>query len=158
MDMSEAESANQEPFQLARINQRAARENLARNFSIAFFVVAVAAWITGAVGAQSEIDNNWKLTGFTDSSINADFQTANEKSSCSGGTVGGCARIQVVSKYDCSSVNGVANGDDDKGNAVETINTSEKNVTRGQSFVMEFDLNSIKSTHWNLTQLECVRA
>ena len=156
--MSDVQFTNQEAIDYSKENQRASRESLARFFSISFFAVALVAWIIGAAGAQSKLDNNWKLEGFTDSSINADFQTADDRGNCSNAGAGGCGLIHVVSKYDCSSVNGVATGNDDQGKVIETVKASSKDVTRGQSFYLEFDLASSKSTHWNLTQLECVRA
>ena len=156
--MTDLQNTTQDTVDYAQENHRSSRESLARFFAISFFAVALVAWIVGAVGAQSELDNNWKLDGFTDSNINAEFQTAYDKGNCSNAGAGGCGRIQVVSKYDCSSVNGVATGNDDKGNVIETVNASSKDVTRGQSFMMEFDLGSTKSTHWNVTQLRCVRA
>lgn len=137
---------------------RNSQADFPRLFITLFIIVALASWAIGAVGAQNELNNNWKLPGFTVSTLNSDFETADSKASCNNATDGGCGIIQINSKHDCSVVQATADGYDSKGKTTEIVEVSHNEVTRGVPFSLEFDLKLKSSTQWDLTQLECAEA
>jgi len=145
----------------------------ARLFLVLFLAALGIGIVVGAIqqsSAQRAITNAenqaalaasdaWKDPTYQDFSANPDFQYKNDSSStCSNSTSSaGCGIYDIISKYDCSTVNAEMQGLNQDGTVVETVKGSENDVTSGTSFTMEFDLNSSSSSKINLSSLECVK-
>ena len=142
----------------------------AKILAMLFILALIAGVIIGATQAhtsQSSIgifdtqstqtaDDSWKDPTYQDFSGNPDFQYSQDSTGqCTGGNAG-CGIYNIISKYDCTTVNGEMNGEKADGTIVETAKATASDVFGGNSFSMEFDLNSSASTNVRLSSLECI--
>lgn len=101
----------------------------------------------------------WKDPTYQDFTANPDFQyKIDSASTCSSNSgSAGCGIYDIISKYDCSTVNAEMQGMKADETVVETVKATQIAVTSGSFFSMEFDLSSSSSSKINLISLECIK-
>ena len=136
------------------------RSSAAIPLVILFLICGLTGWGVGIAQASKEVDSRWRISGYTDWTMSADFQTMTDSSdSCSGTSPYGCGIYHVVSKNDCSQVSGTLSFEDASGKTYEYVDATSEDITWGKPFILQFDATAKGkgSSKINLISLKCTK-